>query len=260
MHILALWFCLLTAWAANPAEGLADPTIGPGDVVDIQVHRHNLGATNLMVGINGEISFPYVGMIEVGGLNVFEAEQAIRKALMNGYLVDPQVTVRVKSYRSQNIDVIGAVKSPGVYSLDGPTTVRALIAKAGGAVLDRSTGFIFITRDGAVVAEIPLDSLDGQGGDYMLAGGDIVDIDVGRSVFLTGEIERPGPMAYSPGLTISEAIIKGGGGSRYSLLSRTYIVRDEERIRVNVKRIIKGKASDLQLAPGDRIVVPQSAL
>lgn len=259
MHILTMLFCLLTAWATAPIEGPGDPTIGPGDVVDIQVHRHNLGAQDLMVGIGGEVSFPYVGMIKIGGLNVFEAEQVIREALMKGYLVDPQVTVRVKSYRSQNIDVIGAVKSPGVYSLDGPTTVRALIAKAGGAVLDRTTGFIFITRDG-VTTELALDTLDGPGGDFLLAGGDIVDIDVGRSVYLTGEIVKPGPMAYSPGLTISEAIIKGGGGSRYSLLSRTYIVRDEERIRVNVKRIIKGKASDLQLAPGDRIVVPQSAL
>lgn len=259
MPLLLMLMAMLGALAGPVPEPVTDPTIGPGDVVDVQVHRHNLGSSDLMVGISGEISFPYVGMIPIGGLTVFEAEQKIREALMAGYLVDPQVTVRVKSLRSQNVDVLGAVKSPGVYALNGPTTIRALIAQAGGAVLDRSTGFVFITRAGATT-EFSLDALDGPGGDFILQGGDIVNIDLGQAVYLAGEIAKPGPVPYSPGMTISQAILEAGGESQFGLLSRAYVVRNDERIRVNVKRVIKGKAADMELAPGDRIVIPQSAL
>ena len=42
--------------------------------------------------------------------------------------------------------------------------------------------------------------------------------------------------------------------------SAAYVVRGEERIHVNLKRILKGKEADMQLQPGDRVVIPVSAL
>ena len=38
------------------------------------------------------------------------------------------------------------------------------------------------------------------------------------------------------------------------------IVRGDERIQVNLKKILKGKDADVELKPGDRVVVPVSPI
>lgn len=259
MFSLIFTTLLQAALAQAPLPG--DYEIGPGDVIDVKVHGHDFGRSTFVVGTDGRISFPYVGDVFVGARNVYDAEEALVAALADGYLVDPQVTVQVAEFRSKRVEVLGSVGKPGVYFLDGPTTVRAVVAMAGGVKLgDAGGGDVLLTR-GADTTRITLKELESPLGDQVLQAGDVVTIDADANVvYLTGEVSKPGAIGYSDGLTVSQALIRAGGNSGLGRLSGSYILRDGDRISVNLKRVLRGKDADVVLEPGDRVVIPESPL
>jgi polysaccharide export outer membrane protein len=65
----------------------------------------------------------------------------------------------------------------------------------------------------------------------------------------------------SPDMTLLEAISSAGGLSEFANKKKIYILRDQggkrERIPVHYKEALAGnRALDLELKPGDTIVVP----
>ncbi len=254
---------MIIAWTAL-ALALATPGdyhIGPGDTIDVQVHGEPLGHDGkFVVSASGAVSLTCAGLVEISGQSAHEIADTLRNALMPGCYIDPQITVRVTEHRSQPVEVLGAVQNPGVYYLDRHTTLRAVVTRAGGVKADRSTGQIVVSRKGHEPLQIPLGALDDVLGDYPLESGDIVTIDEGRIVFVTGEVTKPGEFAFAEGITVSEAFIRAGGRTAVARLSGSYLLRDGEKIQVNLRRIFKGKDADMRLEPGDQLVVPESVL
>lgn len=248
-----LWTC--TAAFAQTQ----DYAVGAGDVINVTVHGHDFGRKAFVVGANGEISFPYVGHIDVADKSVFEIEQVIETALADGYLVDPQITVHVEDYRSKRVEVLGAVGKPGVYSLRGPTTVRALLAQAGGFKAENG-GAVVLSR-GEETHRFGPTELDGPEGSFQVVAGDVLNVDPGGSVvYVGGSISKPGPVRYTDGLTLSQAVLRAGGNSNLGRLSGTYVLRGDERITINLKRVMKGKDADFLLLPGDKVIIPESPI
>jgi len=255
---LKLLVIVLCALSAALAQTTSDYQLGAGDVIDVKVHGHELGRTNFVVGSDGAVSFPYVGRVRLQDLTVVEAETELERKLKDGYINFPEVTIQVAEHRSRRVEVLGAVSKAGVYYLEGETTVRGLIARAGG-VKDEG-GVILVTRAGTTT-RIGMADLEGPLGDMPVNPGDVVAVDpAGSMVYLAGSVNKPGAIQFTEGLTLSQALIRGGGSSAVGRLSGTYILRGDERISVNLKRVLKGKDADIELRPSDRIVVPESAL
>lgn len=107
--------------------------IGPSDLIEITVFRETELNRTIRVNQDGEISFPLVGTIKVGGKSIIEAEQAIAHGLSD-YIKHPQVTIFVKEYSAKQVYVLGEVKSPGAISLptESGLTVLEAISLAGG--------------------------------------------------------------------------------------------------------------------------------
>lgn len=249
--------CLWLTTAGAQTSG--DYTIGAGDTIDLVIHGHDLETAGLQVAADGTIQVPYVGQVKVLGMTQRAAAAHLRKVLADGYFVDPEVSVRVKTFTSQQVELFGAVKVPGLIPLKGDITLRALLAKAGGIQTERSTGFIYVTR-GTERLAFRVSELQGPKGDFILRGGDVVDAAIGNTIFLAGEVANPGSVPFNPGLTASQAYLMAGGNTQFSRLSGAYIVRGEERIQLNLRRILKGKEADVELKPGDRMVVPVSPI
>src|SRR4029450_8662778 len=76
-------------------------------------------------------AFPLLGRVKVGGLSVQAIENEIRDRLTNGYLRNPQVSVVVETYRSQQIFVIGEGKQPGGLQFTGTMTMVEALARVG---------------------------------------------------------------------------------------------------------------------------------
>lgn len=118
----------------KPAQISRDYQILPADILEISVfHEPDLKAT-LRVSNEGTITFPLIGVVEVGGLTPHGAAVALRDRLAKGYLVNPQVSVTVMEFSKRRFTVLGEVQKPGSYDMPDQQAVTVLqaIGMAGG--------------------------------------------------------------------------------------------------------------------------------
>jgi polysaccharide biosynthesis/export protein len=80
---------------------------------------------------------------------------------------------------------------------------------------------------------------------------------------ILGEVERPGSYLLTTNMTVLDAIAVAGGFRDFAKVTKIYVLRktlngSSERIPFNYKNALRGKTRDLdlQLFPGDTIVVP----
>jgi len=106
---------------------------GPGDVLRITIYGHGDLPQEVVLAADGSFAYPFIGQVQAAGLTVPQLTAAMARRLEEGYLVAPQITMTVTQYSSQQVYVLGAVKSPGVQTLKRNTTLLELIAAAGGA-------------------------------------------------------------------------------------------------------------------------------
>ncbi|RQO39679.1 sugar transporter [Variovorax sp. KBW07] len=211
-------------------------TIGPGDVVGIIVYDHpellpNAGAViaqqgdptgvtvapGFIVGANGEIFFPYIGRTKLQGLTESGASELIARRIKS-FIKDPQVSVRIQSFRSQRAYVQGEVRTPGLQIFtDVPMTLSEAISRAGSFTPSGDRARITLTR-GGVSTELNLpmiQSLGFDGNGIPLRNGDVVNVatrDDSR-VYVMGEVKSPAalPMRNNGRLSLNEALGDAGG-------------------------------------------------
>ena len=105
--------------------------VGANDVLGVRVFGETDLSQQYSVDSDGTISFPFLGRVPVSGKTVQEIEFALTKLLADGYLSKPQVSVVITSYRSRSIYVLGEVRNPARYIIEGQTTLLEVIAQAG---------------------------------------------------------------------------------------------------------------------------------
>ena len=130
------------------AEG--DHKIAPLDIIMIDVVGEKDLSKELRVSSSGTITFPFLGNLEVKGKTPAEVENLIKGKLGQDYLVDPQVIVTVKEYRSRTVSVIGQVNKPGVIALPAEQKMGILeaIAQAGDLAKSANKKRIEVSRKG----------------------------------------------------------------------------------------------------------------
>lgn len=114
--------------APPPAE---EYTIGPDDLLAVNVWREPEISRNVVVRPDGRISLPLVGDLRASGRTPAQLQDEIKGQLLN-YLSNPEVTVIVQEARSQKFNILGEVEHPGSYPLSRSMTVLDAIAIAGG--------------------------------------------------------------------------------------------------------------------------------
>src|SRR5205085_4105077 len=84
------------------------------------------------VNANGTFLMNYLGRLSAKGKTTEELAQMITDGLRPRYLDNPRVTVTVKHFNSRSFFIQGAVRSPGVYQIEGRPTLLELLTVAGG--------------------------------------------------------------------------------------------------------------------------------
>jgi polysaccharide biosynthesis/export protein len=116
----------------RPEAVMDEYKIGGQDLLDISVYGQAELTRTVRVNSQGNISLPLVGQLMAVGLSAIQLEKLIADRLSETLLQDPQVTVFVKEAISSRFTIEGAVSKPGVFPLQGPTTLLRAIALAGG--------------------------------------------------------------------------------------------------------------------------------
>ena len=222
------------------AQGGQPYTIGPLDVLQIQVFNQPELSGRYTVGVDGAISFPLVGRVLAGNHTTQALEQALRGRLREGYFQDPRVTVNVTAYRSRRVVILGEVRRPGVYPLRGAMTLVELLARAG-ATTERASVEAVVARAGGRAAgpspaeeagagetvRVSLEAL-GRGDmsqNVTLRHGDTVFVPAAGMAYVFGAVRSPGRYAIRPDTTVLQILSLAGGGTAFAALDRVRVVR-----------------------------------
>lgn len=126
-----------TTGTSNVPVSETDYTLGAGDLIKLDIFQVAEYSAEYPVLVDGTISLPLVGRLNVSGLTIKETSEAVSKQYST-YLKRPIVTVGLVTPRPLKIGVSGEVDNPGSYevtltadNLKFPS-VTDLIERAGG--------------------------------------------------------------------------------------------------------------------------------
>ena len=247
--------------------------IGPGDLLELKVFEVDQLSQTVRVSEDGSITLPLIGRVVVEGLTQEGVVQKLSGLLQAKYVKNPQVTIFIKEYKNQQVAVIGAVEKAGSYELVGRKNLLQIISMAGG-FSDNAGDAIFILREGmdGVTSSVAIDLKDllvngNQKLNIPIEPNDVINVPVDKEirVFVMGRVNKPGALKakLSEGMTLLQAIADAGGLAEGAKESAVTITRKdkagkEQKIKINLKDIIKGKKKDVVLQEGDVVYVPES--
>jgi len=106
--------------------------IGSGDILEIVTWKEpDFSREEVLVRIDGKITFPLLGDIQASGRTPFQVKKEIEKG-MKDFVNNPIVTVTVRSPGSQKFYILGEVVNTGEYDLIKDLTVLQAFGLAGG--------------------------------------------------------------------------------------------------------------------------------
>lgn len=177
------------AW---PQGGLRTPdsaTIASGDRIAVTIWdneenslltsatQKSVQLTEVAVGGDGAVFLPYVGKVQVRGLNADQARERLQTALVAA-LPSAQVQVAVVQGRQNTVDLVGGAAKAGSYPIpDRSYSVLSLISQGGGVSPSLANPIVKLVRGGKTYG-ISVERLFAQPSlDVSLRGGDKVIIE-----------------------------------------------------------------------------------
>jgi polysaccharide export outer membrane protein len=242
--------------------------IGPGDLIQVDVLDTPEMEQQVRVMDDGSAALAYVGSVQIGGKTPAAAAEAIRLLLISkNVMKHPQVTVRVQEYSTQDVSVLGQVRTPGAYPLTTPQPVLRVLSLAGG-VTDIADREVTVKRHGSseqlkyMLSNDPQKMLTDM---VMVNPGDIVMVPKAPIIYIMGDVGRPGGYAMSSNeshLTLLQAIARAGSAKKTSVASKVRLIRNsgdgEKEIPIRLDAMQKGKIPDIDLQANDIVFVPFS--
>jgi len=180
-------------------------------------------------------------------------------------LVNPVVDVSVVEYRSREVTIAGAVKTPTVIQEFGNLRLLAALSQAGG-LLPEAGPEIIVEHANGTTQRIPVrDLFDGYHSalNISLEAGAQIRVPECDQVFVVGNVKRPGAFPFHDinDTTVLQLLALSGGLDSFSL-KKAYIYRTQpgnpqkREIEVPLRRILNRKSGDVQLAPNDILYIP----
>ncbi len=286
--IALLLSCAAAAQQRSDAPITApDYVLGPNDQFTVTVPNLDteFGDKTFRIDMSGDVSVPLAGRMHAAGLSTAGLEAEMRKRLAR-ILKDPEVVISLSTLGSQPVSVLGAVTSPGIKQIEGGKSLFEALSLAGG--LRPDAGYLIrITRD-MQWGPLPLPNarVDADGRhssasvrvkDIMNANdtsenipimpGDSIAVPTAEVVYAVGSVIKPGgfPLNEHETLSALQVVSLAEGLQHAAASDKARILRvvdgspERTEIPVNLKQMMAGKGSDVQLRAGDILFIPTSA-
>jgi polysaccharide export outer membrane protein len=288
LYTLVSLITLLTVQAAVPSQSVPAPApgqqgsvpsstnstyvVGTSDILAIKVFNEDALTNKYTVDTDGSITFPLIGRVVVGGKTTREIEEELTNRLKPDWILHPQVSVEIGQYRSRSIYVLGEVRSPGRYNIEGPMTLLEVIANAGSTTPSASNTIIVQRYKEGLAAAVSAPATPGDtrwaevmridleelragklSANLLLQDSDMIIVPTAERFYVSGFVKTPGSYVLRPGMTVRQAIAEAGGLTERGSTRGLKIIRkdkDGKEIEVGVDM------SDL-VKPNDTIRVRQ---
>lgn len=242
-----------------------------GDRIYTMVYGNPSTKRTVLVDPSGNVNYLFAKNIPARGRTMAALREDLTRE-MSTYYRDPLLMMTLVNTLGEYYAIIGEVREPGYKKLEGNPTLLSALCEAKGfttrlfrdqtvdqADLERS----FIVRDGAY---LPIDFVrlveEGDASqDVFLKNGDYILVAPKglKKIYVLGEVSSPAVIEFLNGTTLAQVIAEAGGVTT-SASSRVAVIRGSLslpiRFLVDINRIIKGKAMDFPLEPGDIVYVP----
>ena len=267
-RVAGLMLLLFVAGVLNALAGDQNTLlIAPGDLLHIQVADTPEMDEDARVTDRGMVPIIGIGDVKVAGLTPGDAAAAVHDRLIDShYLNHPQVSVVVDQFATQEVTLIGEVKTPGAYPIATPRPILDVIALAGG-LNDDADRDIVVERHGdqtnPVHYNVNNDAEQAIKEQVLVNPGDTVVIAKAGIVYVLGDVNRPGGFTMSNNeskMTLLEALATAGGAAKTAKMSHARLIHkaDHTETQISLGDIQKGKQPDFAMAPGDILYVPFS--
>ena len=241
--------------------------IGASDLVRLTVSDSPELSQSFRVDKQGNLNLPLMRIpIHAEGLMPDALRDEIATALRAQHLlVNPIVDVAVVEYRSRDVTIAGAVKTPTTIQEIGNLRLLGALSQAGGLLPEAGPEIIVEQANGSIqrlsVRQL-FDGLHPELNVLILAGAQI-RVPQCERVFVVGNVKRPGafPFQNLQDTTVLQLLALSGGLDSFSL-NKAYIYREElgsaqkTEIEVPLRRILDRKTQDVKLAANDILYVP----
>ena len=189
-------------------------TLGPGDVVIIDISGASQQTIRQTISPDGNITVNDYGTINLGGLSVTNAKNRIRSLLGERYQ-SSRIDMSLGQTRTITVSVVGEVKMPGTYTLSAFATVYNVLYMAGGPNQIGTLRSVKVYRGGKLLSNVDVYDFVLNGkltGDVRLQDNDIVTVGPYESlVNVTGKVKRPMYYEMKQGESLATAIKYAGG-------------------------------------------------
>jgi polysaccharide export outer membrane protein len=259
--------------------------LAPEDTIWVRVpdaEEFSQEKTSYRIDKEGFVNLPMLGRWRAAGLTARQLETELTQNLKSYYL-SPRVAVTIAELHTEPVSVLGAVTTPGVQTSIGRDTLVEALSRAGGLRTDagRTVTITRRLRYGRIplpeaqddltgefsIAELdlaPIMSGERPTGNIFLEPHDVVTVSRAEMIYVLGEVGRSGGFVINgkAEMSVLKALSMAGGLSRTAapgharILRRASVTTARQDIPVNLSKVMKNSAADVELHPEDILYVP----
>lgn len=238
--------------------------ISPGDVLDVSVFGAPDLSQKATVNSGGNIYMPLVNYVQVAGMHVEKAQEAIENAyLSNNVLKSPHVNIVITSY-SSGVVLMGEVARPGIYPIVGSGKLFDILTEAGGVTPNAGQVITITHKDSTALQTVHLSNEPEKSlaADVPVQQGDTVIVSKAGVIYVVGEVLGPSgfTMDEKDQYTVMKAVAMARGTTKFAKTSKARIVRrtpsGNQEIPVPLDKILLSKAPDIPMQSNDILFIP----
>jgi len=247
-------------------------TLRTGDLIDVTVEGYPKYSKQIIVRIDGKVSYPIIGEIIAEGKTISSLEEEITRKLRAE--LDSSLNVYITLIRSRQnfIYVNGAVKIPNRYFFESERIYLLQVLSMAGGV-DRETAdlnHVQIRRNGKVENIVNLDKLinDKEIEDVILEPNDVVFVPnrmKQRPIYVTGAvIEQGNYYVEDENIHILKALRMAGGPKQdIADLNNAILIRSNGIMnKIDIEKLehesIASEETAIFMNPGDILHIPNA--
>jgi polysaccharide export outer membrane protein len=264
--------------------GSRDIYLGREDLITVHLFENTDYSPTVRVNLDGAVQLPLIGNVQVGGLTLHQAQDLIAQRLKDaGMFRDPQVSIQIMESPNQFATVIGELH--GIVPIFGERRLYDVLAEVGGGggagptattvvvggggLPTTASHVITINRYGSdvpITVDLGTDPAKSKFADIPIFPRDTIVVPRVGVVYVLGAFKTQGaiPLQQNSPITLMKvAALAGGPGfeGRYNDLRiiRT-IGTTRQVVRVDIGKVINGKAPDPVLQAEDIVFLPSSPM
>ena len=233
-----------------------DYKLTTGDQLYISIWGYSDLQQDVVIGPNGQISFPMIGKVQTVGLTLDQLRSLMAGKLKKYIKIkESQVNIVFRKYEQVRVMILGEVNNPGAYQVRPGDQVLNLVSLAGGTTKVADMNNVQLKRDKQLLT-VDLEALltrSFEQKNYYLEEGDTVYVPQEIvEVSVLGEVKRPGSYKVKKGSKVSDILAKAGGATNDAGNKIKYISANRE-YSFSLDNLLNSENNNLVIKDGDTI-------